>query len=78
MTTYAEHCCEVCGIHVSKAAMHRANPIGEKGRWRCESCLGKPVDPTVKAVTDTIQNEGLSGLLGKGVTFIDPDGIDLD
>lgn len=55
MTTFGELACEVCGVSGSVAAMHRANPKGEKGRWRCESCLGRPVDPAVLRVTDAVQ-----------------------
>lgn len=55
MTTYDEMCCEVCGVHVSVTAMHRANPKGEKGRWRCAPHLGKPVEAGVLAITDAVQ-----------------------
>ncbi len=54
MSDYSEMCCEVCAVHVSQAAMHRANPKGEKGRWRCARCLGKRIDPLVLSITDAI------------------------
>lgn len=59
MTTFGELKCEVCGVPGSQVAMHRANPKGEKGRWRCESCLGKPADPEVLAITDAIRLDAL-------------------
>lgn len=52
MSTFRDLKCEVCGVSGSVVAMHRANPKGEKGRWRCESCLDSPPDPKVLAVTD--------------------------
>lgn len=55
MTTFGELCCEKCGIKGSITPMFRANPKGEKGRWRCESCMTEPVDATVLAVTDAVQ-----------------------
>lgn len=54
-TPYAELCCEVCGVHMSVTALHRANPTGESGRWRCAPCLGRPIDPRVLVVTDAVQ-----------------------
>jgi hypothetical protein len=52
---YDELRCEVCGIHMSVTALHRANPTGEKARWRCAPHLGRSVDPTILAVTDAMQ-----------------------
>lgn len=55
---FGELACECCSISGSIVAMHRVNPKGETGRWRCESCLDTPADPAVLAVTDfyTIKN----------------------
>lgn len=36
-------------------ALHRANPKGEKGRWRCEPHLDTAPDPEVLKVTDAVQ-----------------------
>lgn len=52
MTTFGELKCEVCGVPGSQTPMYRANPKGETGRWRCESCLDTPPDAGVLAVTD--------------------------
>ncbi len=55
VTTFGGLCCEACGISGSVTAMHRANPKGEKGRWRCAPCLGRPVARGVLAITDAVQ-----------------------
>lgn len=54
-TTYDELKCEVCGRTVKDTPLFRANPTGEKGRWRCEACLDEPPSDVVLAVTDSIQ-----------------------
>lgn len=59
MTTFGELKCEVCGISGSVVAMHRANPKGEKGRWRCEPCMTTPIDPEVLTVTDQFEAHNL-------------------
>lgn len=59
MTTFGELKCEVCGVPGSEVAMHRANPKGETGRWRCEPCLGKPIDEGVLLVTDAVEFDNM-------------------
>ena len=57
MTTYAEMKCECCGVHISETPLFRANPKGEKGRWRCEGCIGaENIDPLVLEITDAISD----------------------
>jgi hypothetical protein len=60
VTTFGELCCEVCGVSGSVVVMHRANPKGEKGRWRCESCLDTAPDPVVLAITDAFQTHDMA------------------
>lgn len=59
MTSFGELKCEVCGVPGSQTAMFRANPKGEKGRWRCELCLDVPPDEGVLAVTDWFQVDNM-------------------
>lgn len=59
VTKLGDLCCEACGVSGAVAAMHRANPKGEKGRWRCESCLDVPADPEVLAATDYLQTASM-------------------
>ena len=59
MTTFGELCCEVCGISGSVTAMHRTNPKGEKGKWRCSPCLETPTNPEVLKVTDFFETDNM-------------------
>jgi hypothetical protein len=59
MTTFGELKCDRCETPSSERALHRANPKGQAAIWRCELCLGKPVDPAVSSITDAIEFDNL-------------------
>lgn len=59
MSTFGELKCEVCGVSGSVVPMHRANEKGVAARWRCEPCLGKPIESEVLAVTDYFQTQNM-------------------
>lgn len=53
--------CEVCGRgpapEYGGVGVHRQNPKGEIGIWRCDAHNEKPVDPHVRKIVDIIEND---------------------
>lgn len=59
MVTFGELKCELCGVSGSQVSMHRTNPKGETGCWRCEPCLGRPVEEEVLRITDAYEVDNM-------------------
>lgn len=47
--------CERCQRRPPDVALYRVNPKGEKGRWRCDDHMNKPVDPAVQQIVDVVR-----------------------
>lgn len=52
--------CEICGatpFSDGGTSLHRQNPKGEIGVWRCSDCNFKPVDPAVQEILDVLEDD---------------------
>lgn len=53
--------CEICRRGIEQGvSLHRQNPKGEKGVWRCADCNFKQVDPGVKLILDALKKREAS------------------